>query len=171
MKPALIFAIVALLFVSCGMRPVKPIDESFQNIVSVVRETGFRYEDYRVWDFGKSSYYRIEHKGNDYIARMPIVVDTLISLNMLPDSLTMEQNRGKDMAQRISTHCKEAEEIKDICLLFRTIWQTNPTELYLNELRINQEGNVTVYLKAKSIKKYFIVFITPHNAEVVLSEM
>ena len=75
------------------------------------------------------------------------------------------------MAQRISTHCKEAEEIKDICLLFRTIWQTNPTELYLNELRINQEGNVTVYLKAKSIKKYFIVFITPHNAEVVLSEM
>lgn len=158
--------IILLIAVFSGVACTKTIEESIPEIESIVRENILVGSDYKVSDFGKSSYYWVNHAGNVYIARMPIVVDTLLSLKLLPDSLTMEQNKGKDLTKQIPLHCKEAEEIKDICLLFRQIWQTNPKEILLKSMQISDKKDVTLLIESKTTKENYCIEIEHYTHEV-----
>ena len=157
-----ILMLTVSVFVACS----KTVEESIPEIVSIIGRNNLVSSDYKVSDSGNSSFYWVEHEGNKYLARMPIVLDTLLSLNLLPDSPTLEQNKGNNLTKQIPLHCEEAEEIREVCLLFRKIWKTNPKEIYLRSMHINHKKDVALFIESKTAKEYYRIEIEHDTHDV-----
>lgn len=155
--------LVVVCFVFCGCGSKRDIMSLFEE---VAQKVSFKYKNYEISDYRESSYYLIKHDDKRYIARMPVSVDTLITLNRLFDSPNVVDNAPDRYAKPIATRSDEAIEIRDACLLFRSIWQISPKEIYLKKLETDQFGKVKLIIEIMSTKKEYMVSISPSLMQV-----
>lgn len=157
----LVFVILCCALSSCTSKR-----DALLLFEEIAQKMSFEYVNYDIGDFRGSSYYIVEHGDERYIARMPVIVDTLISLNKLLDEPVLTDSGQERYAVPVATHSEEANEIKNLCLLFREVWQMSPKEIFLRQLETDQSGNVKLDIVLKSTKKEYQLFITPDSLKV-----
>ena len=114
---------LVFVFLCCVLSSCTSKRDALQLFEEIAQKMSFEYRDYDIGDFRGSSYYLVEHGDARYIARMPVSVDTLISLNKLLDEPVLTDSGQERYAVPVATHSEEANEIKNLCLLFREVWQ------------------------------------------------
>lgn len=161
-KIILICLIVCSVPISCK----RTLTDLLNEIETIVRKSDFVYKDYVISDFRESAYYIVTHKDRRYIARMPQKLDTLLVLSFLPDSLKQLNRPGKNLAEMLPTNSEEAVEIKNACLLFRSIWQVSPQSVYLKRLETDNEGNVLLSIEEKKTKRDYSIYISKNHNKI-----
>ena len=113
--------------------------------------------DYSIGDARESSVYFINYEGNRYIARMPLVADSLISLKLLKEKIDSTGNRVENEVYDLFNDFELRKRINDMCLIFRSIWQYDQLNIHLIEMIVEKNKDITLILRWMHREIYLII--------------
>ena len=113
--------------------------------------------DYSIGDARESSVYFINYEGNRYIARMPLVTDSLISLKLLKEKIDSAGNWVENEVYDLSNDLDIKIKINDICLIFRNVWQLDQRNIHLLEMNVEKNKDITLILRWMHRDNYIII--------------
>ena len=112
--------------------------------------------DYSIGDARESSVYFINYEGNRYIARMPLVADSLISLKLLKEKIDSTGNRVENEVYDLFNDFELRKRINDMCLIFRSIWQYDQLNIHLMKI-VEKNKDITLILRWMHRDIYLII--------------
>ena len=113
--------------------------------------------DYSIGDARESSVYFINYEGNRYIARMPLVADSLISLKLLKEKIDSTGNRVENEVYDLFNDFELRKRINDMCLIFRSIWQYDQLNIHLMKMIVEKNKDITLILRWMHRDIYLII--------------
>ena len=113
--------------------------------------------DYSIGDARESSVYFINYEGNRYIARMPLVADSLISLKLLKEKIDSTGNRVENEVYDLINDFELRKRINDMCLIFRSIWQYDQLNIHLMKMIVEKNKDITLILRWMHRDIYLII--------------
>ena len=113
--------------------------------------------DYSIGDARESSVYFINHEGNRYLARMPLVTDSLNSLNLIKEKLDSADNRAENEVYDLFNDLELRKRINDMCLIFRSIWQYDQLNIHLMKMIVEKNKDITLILRWMHRDIYLII--------------
>ena len=113
--------------------------------------------DYSIGDARESSVYFINYEGNRYLARMPLVTDSLNSLNLIKEKLDSADNRAENEVYDLFNDLELRKRINDMCLIFRSIWQYDQLNIHLMKMIVEKNKDITLILRWMHREIYLII--------------
>lgn len=113
--------------------------------------------NYSIGDARESSVYFINHEGNRYLARMPLVTDSLNSLNLIKEKLDSADNRAENEVYDLFNDLELRKRINDMCLIFRSIWQYDQLNIHLMKMIVEKNKDITLILRWMHRDIYLII--------------
>lgn len=113
--------------------------------------------DYSIGDARESSVYFINYEGNRYLARMPLVTDSLISLKLLKEKIDSTGNRVENEVYDLFNDFELRKRINDMCLIFRSIWQYDQLNIHLMKMIVEKNKDITLILRWMHRDIYLII--------------
>lgn len=113
--------------------------------------------DYSIGDARESSVYFINYEGYRYLARMPLVTDSLNSLNFIKEKLDSADNRAENEVYDLFNDFELRKRINDMCLIFRSIWQYDQLNIHLMKMIVEKNKDITLILRWMHREIYLII--------------
>lgn len=135
--------ILSLLISSCAPSPEK--------VFETIGEFDFsQYGGYEVCDTRESSIYVIDYEGDEYWLNYPLGSPDVIRFTRKYsdreiDSLSIKEGVGPffEMLDTDTPLCKDFKKISD---LYRSIWQTDSRDIFLQDLHVSTKHDVIMFL-------------------------
>ena len=150
-----LFTLIILSLISCSLLDYYDL----RQISSINYKEDVIY-DYSISDARESSYYFINYEGNRYLARMPLVTDTLISLKLLKDKLDSAGNWYENEVIDAFNDLDLRKRINEMCLIFRSIWQLDSRNIYLHRMTVDKNKDITLIIEWMLSREWSLIIIT-----------
>ena len=160
MKNIICFFLFIISITSCSLRTISN-EELFKCLkgIDYTIETG-----YAVIDGRENNIYDVEFRDSAYVVILPVTSDTIVSIRKYRTNMTDRQrdslvNAGQNTMIHVPLSADISIVLKDICLKYRSVWQSLYKYIVLGKVKVDDEGNVMIRVQLKKNKSDYNIYI------------